>query len=325
MSARFPLAAMKVRTTAMHTAIRASVFSTQAARGCADVGHGQRVAAWHKSCKSPGPFFALQISENLQMNKSLLALAALAALTALPSVSQAEDASPLSFNVSLTSDYRYRGISQTRLNPALQGGADYAAPNGFYVGTWASTIQWIKDAGTIAGVETGSANIEWDIYGGYKGEIQKDFGYDVGLLQYVYPNNKLGDVPGAKNANTLEIYGALSYGPATLKYSHSLTTLFGFANSKGSGYVDLSATFDVGGFSVAPHVGYQRVKGNSDFSYTDYSVTVSKDWAGVTLSAALVGTDTKSVPANPNSFAYFSPAGKDLGRSGLVVAVKKTF
>src|SRR5712691_8225367 len=99
------------------------------------------------------------------MKKILLALAAVATITAMPVVVHAEDANPLSFNASLTTDYRYRGISQTRLQPALQGGADYAFPNGFYVGTWASTIKWIKDFG-------GGANIEWDIYGGYKGEIQ---------------------------------------------------------------------------------------------------------------------------------------------------------
>ena len=256
------------------------------------------------------------------MKKSLLALAAVTAITALPTIAQAEDANPLSFNVSLTSDYRYRGISQSRLKPALQGGADYALPGGFYIGTWASTIKWIKDIGTLTGTDTGSANVEIDFYGGYKGEIQKDFGYDVGLLQYWYPSNKLADI-GLKNANTTELYGALTYGPATLKYSHSLTTLFGTPDSKGSGYLDLSASFDVGsGFTVAPHVGYQKVKHFSDGSYTDYSVTVSKDLAGFTLSGALVGTDAKEVGGIP---VYPSPDLKNLGKNGLVVAVKKTF
>ena len=67
------------------------------------------------------------------MNKTILALAATLAITAVPAVSHAQDASPLSFNVSLTSDYRYRGISQTRLKPAIQGGVDYALPSGVYV------------------------------------------------------------------------------------------------------------------------------------------------------------------------------------------------
>jgi len=256
------------------------------------------------------------------MKKTLLSLAAATVITSMPVIVHAEDANPLSFNVSLTTDYRYRGISQSRLKPALQGGADYALPNGFYVGTWGSTITWIKDAGTITGVDTGSAPVEIDFYGGYKGEIQKDFTYDIGLLQYWYPSNHLANI--AKNANTFEIYGALTYGPVTVKYSHSLTTLFGTVDSKGSGYLDVSASFDVGsGFTVAPHIGHQKVKNWSDGSYTDYSLTVSKDAAGFTWSGAVVGTDAKH---DPNAvFAYPSPSGKNLGRNGLVLAVKKTF
>src|SRR5258708_6680655 len=131
------------------------------------------------------------------VKKSLLLLAVLG--SALPAVSFAEDANPLSFNVGVVSDYRYRGISQSRLKPALQGGVDYALPDGFYVGAWASTIKWIKDAGNIVGVDSGNANVELDLYGGYKGEIQKDFiTYDVGMLEYFYPGNKYSNIPGGK-------------------------------------------------------------------------------------------------------------------------------
>jgi uncharacterized protein (TIGR02001 family) len=246
------------------------------------------------------------------MKKSLLALAVLTAIGALPAVVQAQEANPLSFNVSLTSDYRYRGISQTRLKPALQGGLDYSHPSGFYVGTWLSTIKWIKDFG-------GKADVEWDIYGGYKGEITKGLGFDVGVLSYQYPDHDFAISPV-----TNEIYGALTFGPATVKYSHSVSNLFGFADSKNSGYLDLSATFEVGGgVSVTPHVGYQKVAHNSDFSYTDYSLTAAKDFSGFVVSASLVGAETKSIGGVK---AYASPAnGKDLGKAGLVVAVKKTF
>jgi uncharacterized protein (TIGR02001 family) len=260
------------------------------------------------------------------MNKTILAMAALTALSAIPAVSQAEDANPLSFNVSLVSDYRFRGISQSRLDPALQGGADYAFPNGFYIGTWMSTISWIKDAGKIAGVDTGSAPVEWDFYGGYKGEIQKDFTYDVGALQYYYPANHLSNIPNNFSPNTLELYGALTYGPATVKYSQSVTRLFGFASSKSSGYLEAAATFDVGdGYSVTPHIGHQEVRHNSNFSYTDFSLTGAHDWFGLTFSAAVIGTDAKKSIGSPPGPAYASPSGKNLGRTALVVAVKKTF
>jgi len=251
------------------------------------------------------------------MNKIAAALATALALSAVPSLSQAED-SALSFNLGAVTDYRYRGISQTRLNPALQGGADYALPGGFYVGTWLSTIKWIKDWG-------GDADVEWDVYAGYKGEISKELGYDVGVLGYLYPGavTDAWTAAGFKNPNTAEVYGALTYGPATLKYSHSVTNLFGTPDSKQSGYLDLSASFDVAGLALTPHIGYQSVRHASDFSYTDYALTVSKDVAGFVLSAAIVGADTKSINGVK---AYASPAnGKDLGRAGLVLGIKKTF
>jgi uncharacterized protein (TIGR02001 family) len=246
------------------------------------------------------------------MNKTLLAIAAVLAVTALPTISHAEEeASPLSFNVSVTSDYRYRGISQSRLKPALQGGVDYALPGGFYVGAWASTIQWIKD------IPGGDGRIEVDLYGGYKGEITKDLTYDVGVLTYQYPSNKL-----TPSANTTELYGALSFGPATLKYSHAVTNTFANADSKNSFYIDGSASFDVGGgVTLAPHVGYQKIKGPNESvgSYTDYSLTASMDFSGFVVSAAVVGT-------NADKIFYSSPAnGKELGKPGVVLAVKKTF
>lgn len=264
--------------------------------------------------------------ENLLKIFAASGIAIACALSALPASTLAQN-NTLAFNAGLTSDYRFRGVSQTRFKPALQGGVDYSLASGFYVGTWLSTIKWIKDAGKIAGVDTGKARVEMDIYGGYKGEFRKDLGYDVGVLQYVYPGNHYARIPGAKNANTTEIYGAITFGPATLKYSHAVTALFGTASpsasSKNSGYLDLTANFDAGsGITVTPHVGYQRVAKFSDYSYTDYSLTVSKDWDGLVLSAAVVGADVKKIAGAP---AYASPSGKDLGRTALVVAVKKNF
>jgi uncharacterized protein (TIGR02001 family) len=211
----------------------------------------------------------------------------------------------LSYNVGVVTDYRYRGISQSRLKPALQGGADFAHSSGFYLGTWASTIKWIKDGG-------GDAKVEVDLYGGYK-FAAGPVGMDVGVLRYLYPSSSL-----PVNPDTTEIYVAGSYGPATLKYSHAVTNLFGFSDSKGSGYLDLSATFDLGnGWSVVPHIGHQKVKNNGAFSYTDYSITVAKDLGnGLVASLAVVDTD------NDN---YLAPNGKNLGRSGAVLGLKYSF
>ena len=243
------------------------------------------------------------------MKKILVPTLIAAAIGSLASVAHAaEPESTLAFNAGVVSDYRYRGISQSRLQPALQGGVDYTDKSGFYVGAWGSSIKWIKDAG-------GDAPVELDLYGGYKGAAG-DVAYDVGFLRYEYSGNKLNP-----NASTNEIYGAVTYGLFTAKYSHAVSNLFGFTDSKNSGYLDLSATFDLGnGYSLVPHVGRQTVKNNSAATYTDYALTLGKD-LGNGLSATLMLVDT-----NNDSYSSGADHGsKNLGKSGAVVGLKYSF
>lgn len=246
------------------------------------------------------------------MRVNVMVLAAVAVLNGVMglSVAKAEEASAVSFNAGVVSDYRYRGISQTRLKPTVQAGVDATLPQGFYVGAWGSGIQWIKDGG-------GDASVELDLYGGWKGEVSPGLTLDLGLLKYQYPSNKL-----SPSTNTTEIYGALTFGPATLKYSHAVTNTFGAPDSKNSYYLDLSAGFDVGsGVTVTPHIGYQKYTGPAGpaATYTDYSLTASKDFSGIVLSAALVGTDA-------DKGFYASPAnGKFLGKTSLVLGAKYNF
>lgn len=252
---------------------------------------------------------------------TLLSIAA-AGFAAVASPARAD---PLSFNAGVASDYRYRGISQTRLRPALQGGLDVTSPSGFYAGAWGSTIQWIKDNAV-------KGPVELDVYGGYKAEITTNLGYDVGLLQYAYLGNKLADTGGGgvyKNADTTEVYGALTYGPVTAKLSYSLTNLFGNYNfgtrqgTKGSD-AELNGSFDLGaGFTLAPHLGYQKVAHLDVASYTDYSLTVTKDLgSGFAVGVALVGTDADKAFYVPGAAAG---SAKFLGKPALVVNVKATF
>ena len=248
---------------------------------------------------------------NINLAK-ILAVSALAVSGA--AFAQAKPAVPdytLSYNVGAVTDYRYRGISQSGKKPALQGGADFAHKSGVYAGAWASTITWIKDSGANL-----KGPVEVDLYAGYKGAINDALSFDVGGLQYWYVNNNYKNV--ASNANTFELYGALSAGPVTAKYSQSLTDLFGTVNSKGSGYLDLSATFDLGnGFSVVPHLGRQSIKNFT--SYTDYSLALNKDIDGLVLSATVIGTNKK------NFFVLPGSGSKDLGGTTLVLGIKKNF
>lgn len=246
--------------------------------------------------------------KSLTKNLTLAAALTLAFASFGGSVAHAEVVKPdneYSFNAAVVSDYRYRGVSQTRLKPALQGGADYTHnPSGFYAGTWLSTIKWTKDAG-------GDGDVEWDLYGGKRGEIAKDVGYDVGGLYYFYPSNGLHP-----SANTFELYGAVSYGPLTVKYSHSTTNLFGFADSKNSGYLDGSFNYDVyDGYTLNLHAGHQNVKNNGAASYTDYKIGVTKDFGVVTVALAAIYADTD---------AYVG-VGKNLAKTGAVLTISKTF
>ncbi len=262
------------------------------------------------------------------MKKTALSLItlALASGAAMAQTAPAAPESTLSFNAGVVTDYRYRGISQSSRNPAVQIGADYAHKSGFYIGAWHSTIQWITDNSSYAPATTVKGAGELDIYGGYKGEIIKGLGYDVGMLRYEYLGNTLEDTGGTKygiydNANTTEVYGALSYGMFTAKYSFSTTPLFGNLRSQGSGYLDLSANIDLGnGLSVVPHFGAQSVANVPVAAYNDYSITLNKDFGnGMVASLAYVTT-------NANTTNYARPIdNKFLGESAGVIGIKYTF
>ncbi|MBU0689128.1 MAG: TorF family putative porin [Gammaproteobacteria bacterium] len=238
------------------------------------------------------------------MKKNLL-VAALAATFAVPAM--AED-SPFSANVSITTNYVYRGISQTANKPALQGGFDYAHASGLYAGIWGSSISWLGDSGTAA-----SAGTEFDTYLGYSGEAG-DIGYDVGLLAYNYP----GDYGTNLTANTTELYGSVSYMFVTAKYSRSTGNLFGVANSSGSGYLDLSASYDLedAGISLGAHYGKQTIANSPAADYTDVSFSASKEIGGYGFSA----TYTK---ANVTG-GLVDAQGNDLVKGTLILAISKS-
>ncbi|MDD5329884.1 MAG: TorF family putative porin [Sulfuricella sp.] len=247
-------------------------------------------------------------------------------------------------NVTLASEYIYRGIAQTRGKPAIQGGFDYAHASGLYAGVWGSSISWIGD-----GVAGASANVEIDAYGGYKGSLGDDLGYDLGVLTYNYPGT--GKTLGGTilDQDTTELYAALSWKWLTLKYSHSTTALFGWAKTgttldktTGSGYLELNAAYDLGdGWGINGHVGHQKVNGYGDASYSDYKVGVTKDLGFGTVGLAYSATNAKDscdavVAAGvaggtdaTNPYCYSKQSGPldtyAAGKSRLLLTFGKTF
>ena len=265
------------------------------------------------------------------MKNALITIATAAALgTPMLASAQQPAQSPHSFtgNLTIASEYLYRGIAQTRGKPALQGGFDYAHSSGLYAGVWGSNISWIDDA-----VATASASLEVDIYGGYKGTIKGDLGFDVGVLTYNYPGR--GKPSGAAKPDTTEIYGGLSYKWISLKYSHSTGSLFGWTTptggkTKGSGYVDLTGTWDLGsGFGVTAHVGHQKVKGFDPASYTDWKIGLTKDLGFGTLGVAYSDTNAKAGCAAGEAYCFVHHSSAtdtyDAGKGRLLVTFAKTF
>lgn len=246
------------------------------------------------------------------MFRKKLLVAALASSFAL---SAAADDLSFSSNVTLASDYLYRGISQTGTGPAIQGGFDLSHASGLYAGAWASSISWLGDAGVAS-----NAGTEIDTYAGYKGTAG-DIGYDAGFLRYNYP----GEYGTNTKADTNEIYGALSYSIVTAKLSYSLGDLFGVADASGSTYLEVNAGYTVpdSGVTLGAHYGMQEYTGSvadaskaagNDLSYADYRLSVSKDFSGYVVAATYSGT---------NAGTAYTVLGKELGKGTLVLSLTR--
>ncbi|MFY4261638.1 TorF family putative porin [Achromobacter xylosoxidans] len=251
------------------------------------------------------------------MSRNILAALALVALAAPAHAadSAAADAPEytLTANVTLASQYRYRGLMQTNNKPAIQGGFDFTHASGLYLGNWNSSVSWLNDGNSDV-----SAPVEMDFYGGYKGNLAPDVPFDLGVLQYYYP----GDYPsGYTSPDTTELYAGLGYGPVMFKYSVAMTNLFGFADSKYSQYFDLSGNFDTGfwGLTVNAHVGRQTVRNVTDGAYTDWKLGLTKDFGqGLAISVAYIDT-------NADRAVYTNSRGRYMGRATGLLSLTKTF
>lgn len=237
----------------------------------------------------------------MKLFKKTLTLTALA--LAVPMAAQAYETSA---NVTLATDYKFRGISQNDTGPALQGGFDLAFDNGLYLGTWASTVNF-----ELAG--NADPEMELDYYGGYGGNLTEEISYDVGVIYYDYPgssptNFSSGAYNKDRDLDYVEIYGSLGYKDFTLGYAYSddywqETGEFNYV------YVDYSYSLP-SGFSLDLHVGFndfanasddsslsdsmEAFLGDGEDSYTDYSVTIGKSMFGLDFALSFVDTNIGS-------------------------------
>ena len=242
------------------------------------------------------------------MNHASLKALGVALVAALPLVASAQ----LSGNLSLTTNYKFRGQDQDAskskaVKPAVQGGFDYAfGESGWYVGNWNSSVDWLS-----------GNSIEMDLYGGYKFK-GAGLDWDLGALAYVYPGNSTG--------NTTELYAAATWGPVTAKYSHTISEdYFGFAGAKSgsgrkgsnTGYFALNYAQEVlPKTTLKASLGFTRfagdIKDTGVPNFSDYSLGAAYDFgSGLSLGAAVAGASKK---------AYFGHVNK----SRLIVTLTKT-
>lgn len=252
-------------------------------------------------------------------------------------------------NVSLVSDYRFRGISQTMRRPAIQGGFDYSHESGWYLGTWASNVD-----GTTHFYN--NTSMEWDWYGGYKGKLFPcafpDFGYNVGAIYYYYPGGQALNSARTR-IDTAEFYLELTYKWFSIKYYQTVTNYFGIdsdnppfnwkrnrsdhrnKSSRGSNDIEVSINWDLikkvhfgcheaGKLSLLLQVGHQTVRHYEHLSCTHWQATLTQEFDWLSVFITYVGTNANhdyfDVPDNA-----YDPDKRELGAQGVVVGVIKTF
>jgi uncharacterized protein (TIGR02001 family) len=198
----------------------------------------------------------------MKFNKLAIALGA----TVLSGAAAAE----FSANIGATSNYVWRGVTQTDDAAAVSGGLDYAHESGFYAGTWASNVDFDDDT-----------TAEVDVYGGFANQIDvgSGLGYDVGVIYYWYP--------GGDDINFTEVQGSLSYGPFKGGVNYIVDSDVDDSSDTNDVFVDgdiyyyLGASFDVAEtWTIGGTVGYfdfdEDGKNDIDTSYAHYQLDIGK-------------------------------------------------
>ena len=218
-------------------------------------------------------------------------------------VSGVASAGEFSATVTATSDYDFRGITQTKGDPALQGSVDYGFDNGLYVGAWASNV----DFGDCC-----DESVEVDLYAGWAGGDEEGVTWDVGGVWYAYPGGDDLDYP--------EIWAGAAYGMFDVKVWYSWDF---FALGESAYYVEGNLNVPLPqDWGLVFHAGYSDGKAwDPEFlgeSYFDYKVGVAKSWGNFDFELAWVdGSD----------YGPGNDAEDDVGSSDgrVILSVSTTF
>lgn len=272
------------------------------------------------------------------MKTRLLILMPLAVLGAAAPV-VAQEVPPLAGNMRIVSDYRFRGVSQTYLGPAIQGGIDYAHASGIYLGNWNSSVS--------SQVYRGGSGIEMDFYGGWRRSFGGDFIVDTGLIYYWYPNaewnGNTGSTTGNSKFDNLEFFAGASFKWISAKVFYALSDYFGLDNAQAGSYwvhkddnaplggrggsdstvySDLTVTIPVNPqVNLIGHYGHLEVRRYGELDYKDWKLGITYDSNGWLLGAAYISTSAKG-----DWYYTFGTDGlKETANATIVFSVEKTF
>ncbi|CAM2009958.1 TorF family putative porin [Acanthopleuribacter pedis] len=174
----------------------------------------------------------------------------------------------ISFNAALTSDYVWRGVSQTDEAPALQLGIDWKHDSGFYLGGWGSNVDFGDDT-----------DYELDALLGYANELDSGFSYDLGYVYYFFE--------GGSAVEFGEAYLALGYRLFSLTYARDL--------ENDNGYIELGLSYTIAErWTFGGHYGDYQFDGGGD--YQDYALFVTRAWGTLEASLTFTDTDLDGVP-----------------------------
>ncbi len=216
------------------------------------------------------------------MRSTIFGLSALA-IAAVSAPALAEDLGggfTVTGGATITSDYRFRGVSQTNREPAIQGTIGISHSSGFYIGTWGSSV----DSNVYAG-----SSQEIDLYGGWTGAVGP-VTIDAGVLYYYYPGADELVFP----TDFFEPYASVkgTFGPVTAKVGVAFAPdQKPLAKDNLYGYGELSAAIPNTPFTLKGHVGYTQNGFAGGPDYTDWSLGVDATYKSLTLNVSYVDTD----------------------------------
>ena len=222
----------------------------------------------------------------MRIERSAVPFAVALAVTGSVAVAQEQDVDvqstfEINANVTLASDYVFRGVSQTMEDPAIQGGFELSHQSGVFAGVWGSTVDFAD-----GGPDDDEADLEVDLYAGYSFPIGKDFSFDGTIYRYVYPGTASGfDLDYTELTGCLHYRESLS---ATVAYSNDV-----FGTDRDGIYYRLAGSvplpYDMGLYAT---VGHYDLDDAYDESHADWSLGIERSFGPFT--AGLTYYDTNS-------------------------------